>query len=227
MVHGRGYRVGSGSSGFSLIELLVVIGIISILLALLLPVVARARQQAVVVRCAANLQQISTALNNYLVTNGQKTFWRGANPSLDGMDWYVYGGRETGNANTGQAGLFNRFEPRPLNPYVGGKIDVFRCPSDSEPAAWTAGVSHFDWVGNSYPFNAVGQPGTGVAPDKGLSGVRFSKIRDTARQILFSEAAHVYGVGWHPGRKTNVCLADGHVAYVDIDSAVKAGEMRW
>lgn len=214
--------------GFTLIELLVVIGIITILLAILLPVIARARQQAVVVRCAANLQQISTAFNSYLNDSRLKTFWRGPNPSLDGMDWYVYGGRETGNANTGQGGLFNRFQPRPLNPYVGGNIDLFRCPADTEVAQWTSsGVSHFDWVGNSYAFNAVGKPGSGLSPDRGLAGVRFTQIRDTARQILFSETAHIYGAPWHPRGKTNVCLADGHVVLVDLDAAVTAGEMRW
>jgi prepilin-type processing-associated H-X9-DG protein len=144
------------------------------------------------------------------------------------MDWYVYGGRETGNAHTGQAGLFNRFQPRPLNPLVGGKIDVFRCPSDADPASWTQlAVSHFDWVGNSYVFNAVGQPGLGLSPERGLSGVRFSKIRDTARRVLFVETAPIYGVAWHSKGKANVCLADGHVAFVDVDAAIRAGEMRW
>lgn len=214
--------------GFNLVELLVVIGIVAILLALLLPAVSRARQQAVVVRCAANLQQIGTAFYNYLNDSRLKTFWRADNPSLDGMDWYVYGGRETGNAHTGQAGLFNRFQPRPLNPYVGGKIDLFRCPSDTEVAWWTnLGVPHFEWVGNSYAFNAVGEPGLGVAPDRGLAGVRFTRVRDTSRQILFSETAHVYGAFWHARGKTNVCLADGHVAFVDLAAAVKSGEMRW
>jgi prepilin-type processing-associated H-X9-DG protein len=211
-----------------LIELLVAIGVIGVLLAILLPTLGSVRQQSQVVRCAANLQQIGVALGAYLIDSRQSTFWRGADPSIDGMDWYVYGVKETGNANMGQAGLFNRFQPRPLNPYVGGKIDVFRCPSDSDPADWTnLGVAHFDWVGNSYPFNAIGQPGMGISPDRGLSGVRFSRIRDTARQILFTETAYLYGARWHPKHKTNVYLADGHVAFVDLDAAVKAGEMRW
>jgi len=208
--------------------LLVVIGIIAILIGILFPVISRVRQQAVVVRCAANLKQIGVAMNNYLISSQQRTFWRGANPSIDGMDWYVYGGQETGNTNTGQAGLFNRFQPRPLNPYVGGNIEVFRCPSDTTPATWTqTGVSHFDWVGNSYIFNAIGQPGTGMSPDQGLSGVRFSRIRDTSRRILFIETSQIHDSAWHPKKKGNVCLADGHVAYVDLGAAVASGELRW
>ncbi len=101
-----------------------VIGIIAMLIAMLLPVLSHVRQHSLAVRCAANLQQISIAFKNYLIDARQKKFWRSANSSLEGMDWYVYGGQETGNVNIGQAGLFNRFQPRPLNPYVGGKTKL-------------------------------------------------------------------------------------------------------
>lgn len=46
------------SKGFTLIELLVVISIISILAAILLPAVARAREQAYKISCASNMKQL-------------------------------------------------------------------------------------------------------------------------------------------------------------------------
>jgi prepilin-type N-terminal cleavage/methylation domain-containing protein/prepilin-type processing-associated H-X9-DG protein len=51
--------------GFSLIELLVVIGVIAILLAILLPAVMRARESARRTGCISNLREIGNLLNVY------------------------------------------------------------------------------------------------------------------------------------------------------------------
>jgi prepilin-type N-terminal cleavage/methylation domain-containing protein/prepilin-type processing-associated H-X9-DG protein len=59
------------STGFSLVELLVVIGVIGVLLALLLPTLSRARESASRVACAQNLRSIHAILQIY--TNESKT----------------------------------------------------------------------------------------------------------------------------------------------------------
>ena len=55
--------------GFTLVELLVVIGIISVLIAILLPVLSKMRYEARLTTCAANLQQLAQAENIYASEN--------------------------------------------------------------------------------------------------------------------------------------------------------------
>jgi prepilin-type processing-associated H-X9-DG protein/prepilin-type N-terminal cleavage/methylation domain-containing protein len=103
---------------FTLVELLVVIGIIAVLIAILLPVLGKAREQARRVQCAANLRSIGVALTLYT----QQTGYYPA-----GMLSLIVSGPN------GCAAVW----PVRLRPFLDGQQEMFYCPSADERARWT------------------------------------------------------------------------------------------
>jgi prepilin-type processing-associated H-X9-DG protein len=75
--------------GFSLVELLVVLGIIVVLISMLLPAMRRAREDALRVKCANNLRQIGMGLEMYeqaykRLPGGDVIVWRVVTDTPDG-----------------------------------------------------------------------------------------------------------------------------------------------
>jgi len=128
--------------GFTLIELLVVLAIISILAAMLLPVLQSVRKEAQFLACRNNLRQISLAMTFYLDDNAGTYPMMGANTA--GAFWPPGAvGADEESGYSGWGGLF--YYHHYLYQYLGARIppggvynispakrppDVFRCPRD-------------------------------------------------------------------------------------------------
>ena len=218
-------------NGFTLIELLVVVSIIALLVAILMPALHEARQIAVEVKCSAQLRQLSTAIHLYASDNYGRLFWRRSNPNANGMEWYSWVGRETGNpVKQASTDIFNTTIPRPLNAYIENAIEIARDPGDIYRIEVIPGAviytvqSLFDGVGNSYAFNAIGHPFYYTAHPKatfgdwwpgGLRGRRLTQVYRPSQTVLILDSGLIYPpdekMSWHRDRMVNMAFCDGHV----------------
>src|SRR6187397_1159061 len=101
-------RASASRPAFTLVEMLVVVAIVAILIALLMPLLGRAREHAHRVKCAANLRSMGQALTAYTQQQG---YYPGC--------WAEIGPQFT------RAAVW----PVRLRSFMGGSNAAFNCPS--------------------------------------------------------------------------------------------------
>jgi prepilin-type N-terminal cleavage/methylation domain-containing protein/prepilin-type processing-associated H-X9-DG protein len=123
-----------GRKAFTLVELLVVIGIIALLISILLPTLAGARRNANTVKCLSNLRQVGTAFQLYAAD------FRGAIPVVrqDGPD-----------TNPAQTITYNVWWTDQIGPYVAKATFNSGTVADMNDAQNTVIWGCTEWAGRS------------------------------------------------------------------------------
>ena len=236
-VHPRGGAVRA----FSLVELLTVISIIALLIAILMPSLRSAREQARSVVCLANLMELGRGTAAYMNDHDERLPVSPAEKLAHGVgDGRMvavtttchWGGRRAEWIHAGPAveEPGPETETRPLTRYLyphanlDSPTPVFRCPSD-RPTAWSDGLipgaTIYRTCGNSYYINMFGESAFPALPTKG----------SLSRAVLYMEAPlyfHlgevVQGDGWHCRFSThNLLFLDLHAASTYTDSREHSG----
>jgi prepilin-type N-terminal cleavage/methylation domain-containing protein/prepilin-type processing-associated H-X9-DG protein len=189
------------TGAFTLVELLVVIGIIAVLIAILMPALGKARETARRVNCMSNLRQLTTAWLAYAQANRGQLI-----PAENNIDSWA----DAGNTDDAiVAGLLYPWVPDPR---------VYRCPND--PVQQNQ---------RSYSINTFCNGAGAFFNVPSVNNV--ARIRETSRTFVFIEEFDPrgynmgsfllfnsgdvwidYPVSWH-NRGACASFADGHVEY--------------
>lgn len=218
------------SRGFSLIELLCVVGIIAILSAVLAPVMTAARNTAQASQCQSNLKQIAKAFEMYTsdyagcypcvadnpgteTDESDPLLWTGRHWRWPMKKYLVFGG------------AYNPSDPNGANQMTGINHTVLACPADPTSA------EQYDKTSYGYSFAFYHRPDqmTGMTKantftksesDKTLRPkvVNTTMVRYPTKKVLVAEwlSAHsdVKVNWWSWGGERNYLFADGHVVYL-------------
>jgi prepilin-type N-terminal cleavage/methylation domain-containing protein/prepilin-type processing-associated H-X9-DG protein len=204
MAVGPGTKVTNSRAGFTLIELLVVIAIIALLVGILLPTLAGARDAARTVRCAANARTVAQGVITYNSIN-KEYFPPHYVYGLDstGMDWRVED-QQTSNPNPGNG--YIHWTASLYDSGSGGIAEeAFTCPSIQRGGAprTNPGASQGDWE-------------AGQANDQGNTSPSTSPEDRQAKRIAYTGNAAIFSRNkfWSsPGERKNQLVKDGQISF--------------
>ena len=202
----------SQRKAFTLVELLVVIAIIALLMAILMPALRAAKDQARRIHCVNNVRTLSLAWLMYIYDNDDKIV--GGHIANQPHQWVL---SPPSGATIEQKK--DAIRKGALFPYVGNTVDVYRCPADRR----IRNPRHFAFRSFSIPGGANGENWAGYT-----KATHYSEIKRPAIKYIFVEEIDPrgYNIGswqmnvhtktwvdplamWH-NKKSTLGFADGH-----------------
>lgn len=220
-------NVHKSEQGFTLIEVLVVVGIIGVMFAILLPVFASVRGRSRQTVCASNLRQLGTAIFLYAQDDDQRMPCAG-----DPTDKYTDiwqdkdGGKHAAEAKQLPA-LTNVLAPYIKDP------QLWRCPADTGfdyvdcagPIYLPAYPSSYDAFGTSYYYHTEAGLGRKLVDLVGYENVAPYTQHSSAEINLLMD-----GTGrWHANGsdfRYNTLMGDGHVVSLTRGAMMAAWDLR-
>ncbi len=225
--------------GFTLVELIIVIGIIALLIALLFPSLRRAQSAARRVRCMANQRQLVTAwhlyareFRGYIPLAYPDGGASGVNVAIDiqFIPWVIGDRRESAAPNYLPKGVVAHTDDWLLKAgsiyrYL-RDVRVYRCP-EHDPK-YGVNEINISYAINNYcngdgaptpkvqKLNQIRRPGTTYVTIDQIDFSKYPKEEDEASGIMYTDWTHWYVAPPGPRHDLGSCLsfADGHVEYI-------------
>jgi prepilin-type processing-associated H-X9-DG protein/prepilin-type N-terminal cleavage/methylation domain-containing protein len=205
----RGAMICQGA--FTLIELLVVISIIALLLALLLPALARAREASRAVACGSNLRQLANLTQIYVgnfdglmpqaYEGGQfgSTYANGEEKWYDKLNYYVPVGDLPAGHNT-DTGMFN--DPYWATTNTKNRRTIYLCPSNNRcflDYLDPGGMSKNSQVVTNYAMNQLFGNGNTLGTLPPPPRLHTTQISHPSQTILFCDTEPTPKTGYPLG----------------------------
>ena len=219
------HGLSTGKKGFTLVELLVVIGIIALLISMLLPALNKARNTAVRTQCASNIRQLGTFWHLY--ANDHKGFFPNTGMNYN-LEMFLWEQRQTFVDKYGVSDGKFFFCPRSFYPhadYWNYQITYYP-PKDIMIAGymfWPAQANNTSAMTVSWDLAA----GTNLPPLVKNSDRRAAEIPLAFDFTMYSSsegyklASHMEG-GQKPAGG-NVLYGDGHAVWKRFENMTRAG----
>jgi prepilin-type N-terminal cleavage/methylation domain-containing protein/prepilin-type processing-associated H-X9-DG protein len=214
--------------GFTLVELLVVIGIIALLISILVPVLGRARDQANRTRCASNLRQLMLGGTMYSKENKGGWYITNLDRNNDSLEalipWYIKDPKTAVCPGTKNFVDLRVTATETVNGVTRTYYPHLRTPAGG-PEAPNGGHSYevFAWAGKAeYPDGVI------IKADYQMT---YKNVRRPSETFIILDYDQGYGgstnnwpekVDNHGEKGLNLGFCDGHVEFVDRAGMVRA-----